>query len=181
LTPGGSSTVHIYTQTVHIYTQTVHIYTQTVHIYTQTVHIHTQTVNIHTQTVHIHTQTVHTTNTVTQNKRYKQSEYNTMDGSDVGFNVLQCIALNIDGRNYIYFETAILPSFRRLPSERTKPLPKRVLQEVRDTASPFKCQNLGFFSRSFSSCLRLLLALPFPSSIVFSFNNVFQKADLRMM
>jgi hypothetical protein len=54
LTPGGSSTVHIYTQTpdssstVHIYTQTpggsstVHIYTQTpdssstVHIYTQT-------------------------------------------------------------------------------------------------------------------------------------------------
>jgi hypothetical protein len=56
LTPGGSSTVHIYIQTpggrsaVHIYTQTpggsstVHIYTQTpggrsaVHIYTQTVH-----------------------------------------------------------------------------------------------------------------------------------------------
>ena len=47
LTPGGSSTVHIYTQTpggsstVHIYTQTpggsstVHIYTQTIHRTTQ--------------------------------------------------------------------------------------------------------------------------------------------------
>jgi hypothetical protein len=64
LTPGGSSTVHIYTQTVQY--STVHIYTQTVqystvHIYTQTVqystHLHTNhTQNDKKQTIHRTTQ-----------------------------------------------------------------------------------------------------------------------------
>jgi sugar/nucleoside kinase (ribokinase family) len=88
LTPGGSSTVHIYTQTpggsstAHIYTQTpggsstVHIYTQTpggsstVHIYTQTpggsstAHIYTQTPG-GSSTAHIYTQTIHSTTKLT--------------------------------------------------------------------------------------------------------------------
>jgi ribosomal protein L34E len=71
LTPGGCSTVHIYTQTpggsstVHIYTQTsggsstVHIYTQTPGGYS-TVHIYTQTPG-GCSTVHICTQTIHRT------------------------------------------------------------------------------------------------------------------------
>jgi len=35
LTPGGSSTVHIYTQTIHRTTQTIHRTTQTIHRTTQ--------------------------------------------------------------------------------------------------------------------------------------------------
>jgi hypothetical protein len=68
LTPGSSSTVHIYTQTVHRLTpggsRTAHIYTQTVHRLTpggsSTAHIYTQTVHRLTpggsSTVHIYTQ-----------------------------------------------------------------------------------------------------------------------------
>ena len=48
LTPGGSSTVHIYTQTIHRKTQS----TQTVHRTTQTIHRTTQS----TQTIHRKTQ-----------------------------------------------------------------------------------------------------------------------------
>jgi sugar/nucleoside kinase (ribokinase family) len=71
LTPGGSSTVHIYTQTPGG-SSTVHIYTQTpggsstVHIYTQTpggsstVHIYAQTPG-GSSTVHIYTQIIHRT------------------------------------------------------------------------------------------------------------------------
>jgi hypothetical protein len=68
LTPGGSSTVHIYTQTVHRLTpggsSTVHIYTQTVqqastHLHTNsTAGQYTFTHKQYSRTVHIYTQTV---------------------------------------------------------------------------------------------------------------------------
>ena len=87
LTPGGSSTVHIYTQTIHRTIQNINIViylltaigltpggSSTVHIYTQTIHRTIQNINIMiylltaigltpsgSSTVHIYTQTVHRT------------------------------------------------------------------------------------------------------------------------
>ena len=61
LTPGGSSTVHIYTQTIHRTTQstqTIHSTTQS----TQTIHSTTQS----TQTIHSTTQSTQTIHSTTQ-------------------------------------------------------------------------------------------------------------------
>jgi hypothetical protein len=93
LSPGGSSTVHIYTQTpggsskVHIYTQTPGG-SSTVYIYTQTpggsstVHIYTQTPG-GSSTVHIFTQTIHRT---IQNNQYieRYKTNNTQNNTRIG-------------------------------------------------------------------------------------------------